>query len=301
MVSGTPNLEIHPENNAASTSVVAVLVRGMASIHLLVLSMMVRMWMWPKEIVSGPTRSMWMWANLRWGTGIGRGLTWTCWWMLDCWHFAQSLVQAGMSPLIPDQTNLEHKSCFVTGVGDAVGVVEDNAAVSEWHERSPHSCGCVAGQPVYANHLKRNWMVNAVGSEMSFWFSAQFSCSVDTSWKSFGSFSMVVAAVVWLAAPGGLGGQHRASATTFWGPGRYLWSEVNLAMAASLTDQGSEIREIVVNNGLWSVHTGSLVLPGCAWNVWLPDQLRELPVKRWVLGFCDVKEVLRREFRGLKV
>jgi hypothetical protein len=60
MVSGMPNLEIHPENNAAA----AVLVRGMASIHLLVLSMMVRMWLWPKEIVSGPTRSMWMWGNL---------------------------------------------------------------------------------------------------------------------------------------------------------------------------------------------------------------------------------------------
>jgi hypothetical protein len=45
MVSGTPNLQIQPENNAAATSVKAVLVRGMASIHLLVLSMMVRMWL----------------------------------------------------------------------------------------------------------------------------------------------------------------------------------------------------------------------------------------------------------------
>jgi hypothetical protein len=44
MVSGTPNLEIHPENNAATTDVAAVLVRGMASIHLLVLSM-VRVWL----------------------------------------------------------------------------------------------------------------------------------------------------------------------------------------------------------------------------------------------------------------
>ncbi len=116
MVSGTPNLEIHSENNAAATSVAAVLVRGMASIHLLVLWMMVRMWLWPKETVSGPTRSMWMWANLRWGTGIGRGLTWMCRWTLDCWHFAQSLVQAAMSLLIPDQTNLEHKSRFVASV-----------------------------------------------------------------------------------------------------------------------------------------------------------------------------------------
>jgi hypothetical protein len=45
MVSGTPNLEIHPENNASEASVAAVLVRGMASIHLLVLSMMLRMWL----------------------------------------------------------------------------------------------------------------------------------------------------------------------------------------------------------------------------------------------------------------
>ncbi len=116
MVSGTPNLKIHPENNAAATDVAAVLVRGMASIHLLILSMMVRMWLWPKEIVSGPTRSMWMWANLRWGTGIVRGLTWTCRWILDCWHFAQSLVQALTSLLIPDQTNLEHNSHFGASV-----------------------------------------------------------------------------------------------------------------------------------------------------------------------------------------
>jgi hypothetical protein len=116
MVSGTPNLEIHPENNAAATSVVAVLVRGMASIHLLILLMMVRMWLWRKEIVSGPTRLMGLWANLRWGTGIGRGLTWTCQWTLDCWHFAQSLVQAATSLLIPDQTNLEHKSRYVASL-----------------------------------------------------------------------------------------------------------------------------------------------------------------------------------------
>ncbi len=45
MVSGTPNLQIQAENNAVATSVAAVLVRGMASIHLLVLSMMVRMWL----------------------------------------------------------------------------------------------------------------------------------------------------------------------------------------------------------------------------------------------------------------
>jgi hypothetical protein len=45
MVSGTPNLEIQPENNAAATCVAAVLVRGMACIHLLVLSMMVRIWL----------------------------------------------------------------------------------------------------------------------------------------------------------------------------------------------------------------------------------------------------------------
>ncbi len=44
MVSGTPNLEIHPEKNAAVTDVAAVLVRGMASIHLLVL-LMVRVWL----------------------------------------------------------------------------------------------------------------------------------------------------------------------------------------------------------------------------------------------------------------
>jgi hypothetical protein len=44
------------------------------------------------------------------------GLTWTCLWTLDYWHFAQSLVQAAVSLLIPDQTNLEHKSLFVASV-----------------------------------------------------------------------------------------------------------------------------------------------------------------------------------------
>jgi hypothetical protein len=75
MVSGTPNLEIHPENNAAATSVAAVLVRGMASIHLLVRSMMVRMCWYPETGVNGPTRSMWMWAKRRCGTAMGSGLT----------------------------------------------------------------------------------------------------------------------------------------------------------------------------------------------------------------------------------
>jgi hypothetical protein len=60
--------------------------------------------------------------------------------------------------LIPDQINLEHKSRFVASVpGWAMLWMRLNgAAVSEQHEQSPHSCGCVAGQSVSANRLKRN-------------------------------------------------------------------------------------------------------------------------------------------------
>jgi hypothetical protein len=50
----------------------------------------------------------------------------------------------------------------------------------------------------------------------------------------------------------------KASTTTFAGPGTYLRSEVNSAMAAKcrccLADHGSETRVSAVTNGLWSVH-----------------------------------------------
>ncbi len=42
------------------------------------------------------------------------------------------------------------------GVGDVVNAVEDVAAVTQWHQRPPHPCGCVAGQLVAAYRLKRN-------------------------------------------------------------------------------------------------------------------------------------------------
>ncbi len=43
MMAGTPNLQIHPENNAAATYAGAVLARGSASIQRLVLSITVKM------------------------------------------------------------------------------------------------------------------------------------------------------------------------------------------------------------------------------------------------------------------
>jgi hypothetical protein len=43
MMAGTPNLQIHPENNTAAASAVAVLVRGSASIQPLILSITVKM------------------------------------------------------------------------------------------------------------------------------------------------------------------------------------------------------------------------------------------------------------------
>jgi hypothetical protein len=75
MMAGTPNLQIHPDNNAAGTSATAVLARGMASIQQLVLSITVKMWLKPLEGVRGPTRLMCMWAKGRYGTGIDFGRT----------------------------------------------------------------------------------------------------------------------------------------------------------------------------------------------------------------------------------
>jgi hypothetical protein len=43
MMAGTPNLQIHPENNAVVTSAAAVLARGSASIQQLVLSITIKM------------------------------------------------------------------------------------------------------------------------------------------------------------------------------------------------------------------------------------------------------------------
>jgi hypothetical protein len=43
MMVGTPNLQIHPENNAAATSALVVLAGGSASIQPLILSITVKM------------------------------------------------------------------------------------------------------------------------------------------------------------------------------------------------------------------------------------------------------------------
>jgi hypothetical protein len=43
MMAGTPNLQIHPENNDAATSAAAVFARGSASIQRLILSVTVKM------------------------------------------------------------------------------------------------------------------------------------------------------------------------------------------------------------------------------------------------------------------
>jgi hypothetical protein len=49
MMVGTPNLQIHPENNATATSSAALLAKGSAFLQRLVLSITVKMWLKPLE------------------------------------------------------------------------------------------------------------------------------------------------------------------------------------------------------------------------------------------------------------
>ena len=59
ITSGTPNLAIQPWMKASATAAVVVLDRGMASSHLVDLSIIVRMWLRPfGERGRGPTRSI---------------------------------------------------------------------------------------------------------------------------------------------------------------------------------------------------------------------------------------------------
>ena len=78
MVSGTPKRQIHPINKAWAQSAAVMAATGMASGHLEVRSMTVKMYVIPREGGRGPTRSTWMWAKRRTGTGMGaaRTLVW---------------------------------------------------------------------------------------------------------------------------------------------------------------------------------------------------------------------------------
>ena len=73
ITAGTPNLEIHPWNMAEAHSATEIPVRGIASCHLVDLSMHVKRYVKPLDEGKGPTRSTCTCANLLKGTGIFSG------------------------------------------------------------------------------------------------------------------------------------------------------------------------------------------------------------------------------------
>jgi hypothetical protein len=70
IISGTPNLWIHPWRRAAAQSAAVVVVSGIASGQRVVLSITVNRYEKPEERGRGPTKSTWMCAKRRTGTGM---------------------------------------------------------------------------------------------------------------------------------------------------------------------------------------------------------------------------------------
>ena len=64
MTSGRPNLAIQPSRRARRQSVVVAVFMGVASGHLVDLSIVVNRYLKPPEDGRGPTTSTWMWPNL---------------------------------------------------------------------------------------------------------------------------------------------------------------------------------------------------------------------------------------------
>jgi hypothetical protein len=62
---GTPNRCIHPAKRAAAQSAAEVDCSGIASGHLVVLSMAVKIYVQPLDLGRGPTRSTCRWENRR--------------------------------------------------------------------------------------------------------------------------------------------------------------------------------------------------------------------------------------------
>ena len=69
--------------------------------------------MWPWELGRGPTRSRWMWENLRTGIGISSTGDLLCLVILDDWHFRHVEAHLLMSVFIPDHRKARVISRFV--------------------------------------------------------------------------------------------------------------------------------------------------------------------------------------------
>ena len=107
MAAGTPKRATQPRNRARAQSAADVAASGTASAHRVVRSMMVKRYVQPPELGSGPTRSTWMWLNRRPGTGMWRGLRCTCLMILPRWQVRHARVHAVMLAAAPLHTNLE--------------------------------------------------------------------------------------------------------------------------------------------------------------------------------------------------
>jgi hypothetical protein len=94
------------KNKAHAHATVEISESGMASIHLDVRSMMVKMQLQILLYCKGPTRSMWRWANHCWRMGMHCG-SMRAWQILPCWQCRQDLAQLVTSLESPCQTNLE--------------------------------------------------------------------------------------------------------------------------------------------------------------------------------------------------
>ncbi len=91
-------------------------VRGITSIHLVVLSMMVNRYLKPPDGGSRPTKSTCTWLNLCAGIGMLCSRTRTCLVILEHWHSKQSLMYTAKSLRMPHHTYQAKIKFFVERV-----------------------------------------------------------------------------------------------------------------------------------------------------------------------------------------
>ncbi len=105
IVSGTPKREIQVKVKAFVHAAADVSERGMASIHLDVRSVMVKIQVKLLLYCNGPTKSTCRWEKRRCGMGRGTRRVWR--WILPCWQARHPRAQAVTSLERPRHTNLD--------------------------------------------------------------------------------------------------------------------------------------------------------------------------------------------------
>ncbi len=120
IISSTPKQVIQEKTKARVHTAANVSERGIASIHLDVRSMIVKMWLQPLLYCKGPTRSMWRWANRHWGMGMGCGSRWVLQWILLPSQCRQDFAQLVTLLARLCQKNLEDSSGQPPRRGNAV-------------------------------------------------------------------------------------------------------------------------------------------------------------------------------------